>query len=78
MSARSLPQQEADSPPEADVQAHGIRDFSRIFAVSESTMRRLIKANTIDTVLVGGRRLIVAKSAHAWFRRLLSEQGVAA
>ena len=70
MSARSFPQWE--------VQAYGIRDFSRIYAVSESTARRLIEANTIATVRIGGRRLIVAKSAHAWFQRLLSEQGVAA
>ena len=67
-----------DQLPELEVQAYRIRDFSRIFAVSESTTRRLIKANTIDTVLVGGCRLIVAESADAWFNRLLSEQGVAA
>ena len=79
MSAHSLPQQEgAGSLPEADVQAYSVRDFSRIYAVSESTTRRLIKENTIDNVLVGGRRLIVAASARTWFQSLLSEQGVAA
>jgi len=69
----------AEGPlPQHEVRAYGIRDFSRIYAVSESTTRRLIKADTIDTVLVGGRRLIVAESARTWFQNLLSEQGVAA
>ena len=49
----------AEGPlPQHEVQAYGIRDFSRIYAVSESTTRRLIKADTIDTVLLLRSRLV--------------------
>lgn len=55
---------------ELEVQAYSIREFSRIYAISESTTQRLIKAGTIVTVQAGGRKLIVAESARTWFAAL--------